>query len=220
MMKKMTIILGFLALCFTTASAQALTLTLNFFGECDDCSFIGDPGDPGFDYESTLNDGLTEPVTARLIMDGLFVGPDDVIDFRGEGSVIFQYDGSSLINPFAMHDPYLFRDALRTDGSVVAGLFFEMGSTQNLTNPGNPLSFDFPNFCTPLGQQVLGRGDCDSVGDVRFFLDDQGNWSISGDSPSDIGSGGQFSVVPVPAAAWLFASGILGLVSFARRKQG
>lgn len=27
------------------------------------------------------------------------------------------------------------------------------------------------------------------------------------------------SAVPIPAAAWLFASGVMGLVSFGRRKQ-
>ena len=42
------------------------------------------------------------------------------------------------------------------------------------------------------------------------------NWSRSGSEPV---ANGQWTVVPVPAAVWLFGSGLLGLVGMARRKQ-
>ena len=60
-------------------------------------------------------------------------------------------------------------------------------------------------------------------------MDDQGDWLdpyYSGDDTrpyyagSDISSAlVRTSVVPVPAAAWLFASGLMGLIGLARRKK-
>ena len=43
-----------------------------------------------------------------------------------------------------------------------------------------------------------------------------GNWSLSGNGGLTYG----VSTVPVPAAAWLFASGLVGMIGVARRKNG
>jgi len=205
-------------LCFFGLSgyAHAITVNFDFTGECDDCAFAGNPGDPGF---NPLNDGLTETVTARLSIDGLSVD-NGMIDYRGAGNVTFTYNGSSLVNSFAMADPYTFSTGLLTTGAVADGFEFRLSSTQNYTDPNNPISFDFPNFCTGLGEQVLGFGDCNFVGDITFLLDSNGNWSISGMGAADIGTNGQFAVstVPVPGAVILFASGLIGLVGFTRRR--
>ena len=160
---KTNLLVGVFLVLFLSPVAHALTLTLSFSGECDDCAFSGDPNDEGF---NALGDGLTQSVTARLIMDGLSMDSGNVIDYTGSGTVIFEYDGSSLINPFTMHDPYLFTPGLKTDGTVINGGSFHLASTQNITDPADPLSFDFPNFCTSLGQAVLGEENCSFVGDV------------------------------------------------------
>lgn len=57
---------------------------------------------------------------------------------------------------------------------------------------------------------VVPNGDPSGFGGVTYLLHLEG--TISGDS---IGTG----VVPVPAAVWLFGSGLLGLVGVARRKK-
>lgn len=195
---------------------HAITVDFDFTGECDDCAFVGDPVDEGFD---PLNDGLTQTVSGRLSIDGLSVDSEGMIDYTGAGSVSFAYNGSNLINPFTMSDPYVFSPGLLTTGAVADGFEFRYSSTQNLADPDNPVNFDFPNFCTDLGQSVIDFG-CQNIGDITFRLKSTGEWSISGTQPSDIGGSGQFSVsaVPVPAAAWLFGSGLVGLIGLARRK--
>ena len=221
MNKYLKLVTAFLFLYGLSGYAHAITVTFNFTGECDDCAFAGDPNNldfnpfNGFD---PLNDGLTETVSGSLTLVGLSEN-NGMIENLGAGSVIFTYNGSSLINSFTMADPYSFSDGLLTSGDVADGFEFQLSSTQNFTDPSNPLSFQFPDFCTALGEQVLG-GDCFGVGDVTFKLASNGDWSITGIGASDIGGNGSFTVsaVPVPGAVVLFASGLLGFIGVARRR--
>ena len=67
----------------------------------------------------------------------------------------------------------------------------------------------------------------DSIeGRVDFFQGVNTNYSVGslrdgpiGGSFSDITIQGHFQVVPVPAAVWLFASGLIGLIAFARKRD-
>jgi len=50
----------------------------------------------------------------------------------------------------------------------------------------------------------------------------QGTWEFSGQTASDITfswSSSNATVIPIPAAVWLFGSGLIGLIGVARRKQ-
>ena len=69
-----------------------------------------------------------------------------------------------------------------------------------------------------VGLQLLAdaTGDASQSGIIQFTLLDGEFNSISGFIDSN---GTAESVVPVPAAAWLFGSGLLGLVGVARRKK-
>ena len=210
-----------LVTCVLAGGAHAMPTSFEFAftGDCDDCAFAGNPGDPGFD---PLLDNLTETVTATLSLTGVSVNADGIIEFLGAGSAVFSYHGSSLINPFTMHDPYLFTTSLSTSGTVQPGTVFSFASTQNVSDPANPLSFEFPDFCTALGEQVLG-GDCFGVGDVTFELDEAGGWTVFGIAASDVGTGGQFvpvpaSAAPAPSSAALMGLALLGLGAAARRR--
>ena len=92
------------------------------------------------------------------------------------------------------------------------------------SNPNSLFDFDFPNFCTNQGELVLGatgNSDCNMVGIVEFMLDSQGEFSVSGSIPFDVGGGGTLtpvSAVPLPAAFWFFGMALVGLIGVGRKK--
>lgn len=215
--------LGAAALVFVSAfavNANAASYVFNFTGECDDCAFNGNPSDAGFD---PLEDGLTESVTATLMLPDVSISSDGLLQYLGgSNSPSFTYHGSSLINPFTISEPSGFSLALLPSGQVQPGNVFTFGSSQNYTNSSNPLDFSFPNFCTSVGVAVLGSENCNDLGLVSFSLASDGSWSIFGEEAFDVGGAGQFSsvgAVPLPAAAWLFGSGMLGLMGLVRRRK-
>ncbi len=53
----------------------------------------------------------------------------------------------------------------------------------------------------------------------NFFIFGQGTFAKSGDEFAWAVHSGNVSAVPVPAAAWLFGSGLMGLLGLARRKK-
>jgi hypothetical protein len=103
-----------------------------------------------------------------------------------------------------------------TSGSFVGGF----GSFAGTFSAGGLLSGTFGNL-TIIG---LGGSDGQFMGDVTYTGGSlQGgltSGSISGTyaGSSVIAKLGAVTVVPVPAAAWLFGSGLIGLVAVARRK--
>lgn len=224
--------------CLWVAGANAVTLVYDFTGDCDDCAFNGNPGDPGFGYDpntntlSYLNDGLTQTVTGRLTLNGSYYSDGNF--YIGPGST-FRYDGSNLINPFVATglggnlqgraDLTGLTPPLQTAFTLNAGRV-EFGAFAN-ADPNSPDSF--PNFCTALGQQFFAPnpsspiytiGDaCSEVQFVFFSMDNNGNWSIMGTQGFDIGGNGQFTLasVPLPGSAVLLFSGLIGFSRYMRR---
>lgn len=126
---------------------------------------------------------------------------------------------------------------LKRGGAVVADVFSAIpasdGTLDNFSQPLNqgpaPLAVTNWNTTTLCNPFVDCLGNALSGGEP--FTDDGigGSPMIDGPFPGlnvnfDIGSGNSLTVlsvssVPVPAAVWLFGSGLIGLVGFAKRKK-
>lgn len=118
--------------------------------------------------------------------------------------VTFSFDYSIVLDAFAdASAPGDFADASATvdflDNSGVVDIF---ASTDALAE-------------IPLQLLATGTGTVFDSGTFTFTLADGQTNLISG----FVDSFGSASAVPVPAAVWLFGSGLLGLVGVARRKQ-
>jgi hypothetical protein len=84
------------------------------------------------------------------------------------------------------------------------------------------VTFKPENSGSNLGFSGLIPYDIDNAQGLQTSLrsTSNGNWSIGQDNISyGIRVYGETSVVPVPAAVWLFGSGLLGLIGFTRKKK-
>lgn len=126
---------------------------------------------------------------------------------------------------------------LKRDGIVVADVNSATPASDGIIDSfGNPLNqgpaplavttWNTATLCTP-GIDCIGNA---LSGGAPFFDDGiSGSPMIDGPFPGlivnfDIGSGNSLTVlninpVPVPAAVWLFGSGLIALIGFARRKS-
>jgi len=186
------------------AQAAPLNLTLNDFPDIVS-SFITVNYDPTSDvftangFAQELDDDGSVP--AEAILAGTF-GLTTTIDAFGVLS------GGTL-----------------TIGGTVASLGFNSGTllTGDLTalgfnNAGDPLEFLFD--VTGGDAFALYGGGSLSGGIILSNSGFEGNWENS--FTADATAASDTGVVPVPAAVWLFGSGLIGLVGFgrhARRKQ-
>ncbi len=64
------------------------------------------------------------------------------------------------------------------------------------------------------GFDVAGNGSAGSLMDLEFYFNDPTEF----DGVDTLTMDARFSAVPVPAAVWLFGSGLIGLIGVARRK--
>lgn len=204
----LTCVVLFIALHASVASAAIVEF--NFSGQCDDCAFAGDPGDPGFD---PFDDGLFQPVSGTVRLVDPVTNGDGLIEVDSGNFHSFSYSGSNLINPFSFDDAFLIRGLLTPDGAVHPSEALHLETSDG---PGG--SFDFPNFCTELGAAVLEG--CGGVGLVTFELTADGDWSIAGTEAFDVGVGGSLSLVPLPGALYLMCAGVAVLGLRRRRALG
>lgn len=110
-------------------------------------------------------------------------------------------------------------------GGTVASLNFLSGTllTGNLTEFGfpdsgrNPLEFLF----TVTGGDAAGLyGGSGATGGIILssISDPTGDWDFTADFTGDGFAVSDVAPIPVPAAVWLFGSGLLGLAGFGRRR--
>ena len=192
-------------------SNSAFSLTTTY---TDQTSFLGD-----VDSELFLID--FNAISNPLVGNGVFVGQ---VDF---GSPEASNPDNVLFNSSAMTDT----GSTTATNSVgpIDGAFLTADSVYafslDFLSSGNPQTisiFDFgggllDSVLTPaggffglisdtsIGSFLITNGEFSPNNRDRFFIDNFGAYSVS--------------PVPIPAAVWLFGTGILGLIGFSKRRK-
>ena len=74
-------------------------------------------------------------------------------------------------------------------------------------------------FLTYSGEGLASFGNSGGITSFELFESESETLISSWDLTSESGEFGFYSAVPIPAAVWLFGSGLIGLVGMARRKN-
>ena len=203
-MNKLKLVFALLAL-FLSATANAITV--GSFGELDNFAtsasrVSGTGGDfAGVDAVSALiGDDLTDGAINIGVDDSFNLGFSGGIN-NGIGADLVIFDGQFSVDS-------VFVAINGSEQLIAASSFVDSGLDLMLRNAGN----NFSVFGAFLDLSDFGIADGSSI----FSL------IIRGGGESDIlgvsGING-VSPVPVPAAAWLFGSALLGMFGFVRRKK-
>lgn len=148
---------------------------------------------------------------------------DGILDLY-TGSILT--DSANVVGDFTFTDPP-FNDEL---SGIFTGNLFGLPVTGDLTIPtfGNPVTssltitwngniltgdllLDFNVISLELFEFTSLDGDNDGIPGSVFDTGPK--------QPTSLALSGQFSAVTLPSALWLFGSGVVGLIGFARRKK-
>ena len=202
-------------------AAQSASLEIQFTGLdlIYDGSTIYDAG--------SINGGTGDPADADALL---------TMDFLVDGSSV----GSLTTNIFADVGIDSVTDISTAGDTVTSGSgFFDLLTSSS--NPGWGLELDFSSASIAyivgggieiaiFGASVANTGNQDLpfglvMGDTVTFTFSSTNFTTESDGSNLTGftasatGNATGSLVPVPAAIWLFGSGLLGLVGMARRKK-
>ena len=231
-MKKLTLVKALIATgCMAVSSAQAAYISFAQGG-----SLLAG-ADINIDLSTTT--GFTLDVSAMDLLDGS--STDGTTNFTTNGGgLIITYDPSVFtVNSAAISNPYwgpIFSNVdLSTPGevNVMAAHFL---SNDPIGNPSGILTLDVSiNAGAAAGSYAFGilpwtntDGSLDPAGywtytasaatNVSYNYDINGSSGLNGVPLYLYGSNVNLSAVPLPAAAWLFGSGLFGMASVARRR--
>ena len=159
------------------------------------------------DFESIASTDFTvgtSPDTAHFI--GGFSGVAGILELYNSGTHAWMVNpgdtGTITFETDAATVNFFARTRSVADGNSILTTFDSLDQviqTQTLTNVDGWVEVLFTGAIAKIEFQNLAAAGCS---DCMNSIDDFG-----------------FSAVPVPAAAWLFGSGLLGLVGIARRKK-
>jgi hypothetical protein len=116
----------------------------------------------------------------------------------------FSYTGTGTSGTWTVTDPSITHLAFKADG------FFILGERTALNGDWStdPADWDLTLATCPI--EICSAG-------ARAYVD--ADFMNNGSQIAAISNVRAYSVVPVPAAAWLFGSGLLGLAGIAKRKK-
>ena len=225
---------GISALCIIP-TAQAALLSITFYEQTGD---IAENGHNFFDDYTLAGGGTFEIADIAVFADSLVLFSDpNFLSFEATLSPLSTGDSSTFT---------LGMDDFQPGDRREQGLLFDgLGAPLRFDRP-DTTSSNTRTVCDPTCDVAVGaRATLALLDNDTFeivYLDDgsiagrsdllpgtpftpfAGNWTYgkgTGVDGSGIGIGGLYilSEVPIPASFWLFGSGLLGLVSIARRKK-
>lgn len=143
-----------------------------------------------------------------------------------EYSIQIELDGTTIWNSAATLLGGAGGFSLTQTGTDLGASFFCLSSGCDETSPGTRFGYTFGDFSDRLSLGAIANGDSFTLETIMAVSVstppfEKGGLALIGD-PGSIGTSpgisGSVGVVPVPAAVWLFGSGLIGLVGLARRK--
>ena len=154
----------------------------------------------------TMSVGTAQANTVSYTLDNIFLGTTSQMTGTFEWNyVVGDFEnGIGLFTELFIPGTTKTLDDLKITFDI--GKSIEFSLIQNLDNDGVDITLVFLDALTPTQSTLLDLG--------------ASKWSLGGTGASNSFNSGNISLVavPVPAAVWLFGSGLVGLVAVARRK--
>jgi hypothetical protein len=166
------------------------------------------------DYSVDLINGSNSTSYRNIDLSGFSISASGYFVICGDASLVANCDYSFTTTSGWMQNGAPDAVALYETGKLLDSLSYE-GAIQPYQE-GSVLTFADSNTDIASLSRIPNGLDGDDNGlDFQSGCITPGTANIAGLGDCSVS---QVSAVPVPAAAWLFASGMLGMVGFARRK--
>ena len=167
------------------------------------------------DYSIDLVNGSSSSSYRTIDLSGFSINADDYFVVCGDATQVANCDYSFTTTSGWLQNGAPDAIGLYEDTNLLDSLSYE-GTLAPFTEGGTLTISDSNTDILSIGRIMLGMDSNDNLLDFDISCITPGTVNIAGSG--DCSSTG-VSAVPVPAAAWLFGSGLIGLVGMARRQQ-
>lgn len=196
----------------------ALTPVLKAEAYADDLSALSDPFISGEAYALQTyqnTSGSIQTYTLNLNLDG------DVLDAPGSSYINAEvgiFSGIDIVSDYSSCGGGS-SEWMAGFSSYICGLQLATGFTPYIELTGGPESIsDTVSFDIAAGQTFTIYAELEAL-TFGGYADAFSTLDMTFDDTSNLAALGPMTAVPVPAAAWLFGSGLLCLVGVTRRKK-
>lgn len=214
---------GMLCLALLSQQSSAATMDVPGYDFAAFTAFVGSSGGTFSTNWATPEASIADDSAATWVMDGVNNGgiqeqtdPNAYMDlsFRdGAVAVPAVYNGSGAdLSIFLVGEPPHAIDVTLFSGGSDSGPFSFSDVTYTTFNVDDPNNDTWGIWVMDIEFDAFGAFGANAIDKIRLGI---GNASAV---PSFVGAYNT-TPVPVPAAVWLFGSGLLGFVGVARRKK-